>query len=142
MWQLLVSIGVLTIILEIFTPSMFFLNFSLAAFITAIVSIYTQNITVIVLLFSFLSVLFIFTLRPLLLNLTKKSKANQTGIDSKYIGKTAKVIEPVDKNKGAITIYDERWQARNIDDFEIPTNSLVEIVSNESIVMKVKKIDN
>ncbi len=139
MWQICVCIGVLCLILEIFTPSMIFFNFSIAAFITAIVSIYTTNITALVLIFSVLSLIFIFTLRPLFLKYMGNSKKIQTGLENKYIGKTAKVIETVTKEKGAISIYDERWQARNIEDFEIPIGSTVEIVSNDSIIMNVKK---
>lgn len=140
MWQICVCVGVIFIILELFTPSMFFLNFSLAAFITAIVSTYTSNITVLVLVFSILSLIFILTLRPLFLKYMDNSKKTQTGLNSKYIGKTAKVIEPVTKEGGAISIYDERWQARNIEDSEIPSGANVLIVSNDSIIMNVKKI--
>ena len=42
-WQWLAISGMAFLMLEMFTPSMFFLNFSLAAFITAVLSIYTSN---------------------------------------------------------------------------------------------------
>ena len=43
LWELLGIIGIAFLILEMFTPSMFFLNFSLAAFITAVISVYTNK---------------------------------------------------------------------------------------------------
>ena len=43
LWELLGFVGIAFLILEMFTPSMFFLNFALAAFITAVVSVYTKN---------------------------------------------------------------------------------------------------
>ncbi len=141
MWQLWVCVGVLFLILEIFTPSMFFLNFSIAALLVAAMSCYIHSTTILVLIFCALSLLFIFTLRPMLIKLTSNSKKHQTGINSKYIGMKAKAIEAIDKDKGTISIYDERWQARNMEDFEIPVGSLVEIVSNDSLVMNVRKID-
>ena len=61
-------------------------------------------------------------------------------MESKYVGKTAKATEDITKNSGAITIYDERWQARNIDEGTIEKGSNVEIVSYESIVMNVRRV--
>lgn len=78
-------------------------------------------------------------LRPLILR-HKDSKDLQTGIEGKYIDKVAKVIEPISKYKGAIAIYDERWEARTDTDEEIPTGSEVRIIRNESLVMFVEKI--
>ena len=59
---------------------------------------------------------------------------------AKYIGKIVKVIEPVTKYTGAITIYDERWEARTENDETIPTGSEVKIVKYESLVLIVEKI--
>ena len=74
--------------------------------------------------------------------LVKKSdKSQETGINAKYIGKIAKVLETVTENSGVISIYDERWEARNIDDSEIIAGQNVEIVGHESLIMKVKKVD-
>ena len=40
LWQILAVCGIAFLILEMFTPSMFFLNFALASFITAGVSFF------------------------------------------------------------------------------------------------------
>ena len=50
-------------------------------------------------------------------------------------------IENIDKNNGVITIYDERWQARNIENETIEAGQTVEIVGYDSLIMKIKKID-
>ncbi|MBQ8475761.1 NfeD family protein [bacterium] len=139
MWQLILCIGLLFLIFEMFTPAMFFLNFAIAAFICAILSLFTANITLLIVVFCILSVILMFTLRPLLMQ-NVQSKQLDTGMDSKYVGKTAKVLEEVTKDKGVISIYDERWQARNVDDGVIEAGSTVEIVSYESLIIKVKKI--
>jgi len=140
MWQTILGIGIIFLLFEIFVPSMFFLNFALSAFICAIISYFYHNIIVLIILFCMLSLIFIFSLRPIFL---KKIQDNgeKTGLEEKYIGKIAKVIEPIDKTKGVISIYDERWQARNIDDFEIEINEKVEIISNDSLIFKVKKVN-
>lgn len=140
MWQIITALGFIFLILEMLTPSLFFLNFALAAFVCAFISLFTGNITILIIIFSLLSVLLIFTLRPLLI---KKciNKDQKTGIESKYIGKIVPVVEDIDKSKGTISIYDERWQARNLEEGIIPKGSKVKIISLEGIIMQVKKID-
>ena len=138
MWQILLCVGFLFLIFEIFTPTMFFLNFALSAFVCALLSVFVQNVTILSVVFCILSIILIFLLRPILMK-NLKNKQLQTGMESKYIGQTAKVIEEIDKTKGVISIYDERWQARNIDDGVISTGENVEIISYKSIIMYVKK---
>ena len=138
LWEFIVICGIIFILLELFIPSMFFLNFALAAFITAIVSLFITNmltLTLVFFVFSFLSLVF---LRPILLR--RKSKDTETGVVDKYIGKTAKVIEEVSKSSGAISIYDERWNALCETDEVIPAGSSVKIIKNDNLIMYVEKI--
>ena len=102
MWQFLCVVGIAFVILEIFTPSMFFLNFALAAFITAAISYVYASKFGLVLIFFVLSFLSFAFLRPLLLR--RNSKETETGISGKYIGKSARVTEDVTDSKGVITI--------------------------------------
>ncbi len=134
-WQILAGIGLIFLILEMTVPTMFFLNFAVAAFITAVCSIYIFNWTALIIIFVVLSLVSLLFLRPLLVKKTHKSQ--ETGIAAKYIGKTAKVIETITPNSGVISIYDERWEARA--DHEIPAGCEVEIERNESLVMYVKE---
>ena len=138
MWQILCMVGIGFIILEIFTPSMFFLNFALAAFITAAISTYVvKTIWLVLAFFIFSFVSFVF-LRPLLLK--KISKETQTGIEGKYIGKCARVTEEITSDKGVISIYGERWEARSENCDIIPAGSEVKIIRNESLIMFVEKV--
>lgn len=137
MWQLLVILGLVFLVLEMFTPMLFFLNFAIASFITAIASFIITDINVLMLIFVVLSLLLLWFLRPLLIK-SKSQKNSKTGMESKYIGQTAKVIEEVTSNSGVISIYDERWNARSINNEIIPIGSIVEIVKHESLIMSVK----
>lgn len=139
MWQIILGIGFIFLILEMFTPTMFFLNFSISAFICAILSLYVKNVYFLIVVFSILSVVLIFTLRPLLVRKTQ-NKNLETGINAKYIGKTAKVIEKIDSNSGAITIYDERWQAKSKNNETFEVDEMVKIVGFEGIVAYVEKV--
>ena len=136
LWQLLAICGIAFLILEMFTPSMFFLNFSLAAFITAVLSIYTKTPYVLVIaffVFSFVSFIF---LRPIIMKRFNKSK--ETGINSKYIGQTARAEEDITSSSGVISIYGERWEARSENGTTIEKGSEVKIIRNESIIMYVE----
>lgn len=136
-WQILAGLGLLFLILEMTVPTMFFLNFAVGAFVAAVCSIYIYSWTTLTIIFVAVSLLSLLVLRPMLVK--KADKSQETGINAKYIGKIAKVIETVTENSGVISIYDERWEARA--DHEIPVDSKVEIVKNESLVMFVKEID-
>lgn len=137
MWQLLVILGLVFLVLEMFTPMLFFLNFAIASFITAIASFIITDINILMLIFVVLSLLLLWFLRPLLIK-SKNQKNSKTGMENKYIGQTAKVIEEVTSDSGVISIYDERWNARSINNEIIPIGSIVEIVKHESLIMSVK----
>ena len=137
-WQFLCVVGIAFVILEIFTPSMFFLNFALAAFITAAVSFITLNKFALVIVFFVLSFLSFAFLRPILLR--RNSKDTETGIEGKYIGKTAKVVEEITEERGVITIYGERWEARTENGEIIPVGSEAKILRNDSLIMYVTKV--
>lgn len=124
--------------LEIFTPSMFFLNFALSAFICAFVSIFVKNITVLSIIFVILSFVSFAFLRPILIK--KFDKKTETGIQSKYIGKVVKTDVEINEFSGIINIYGERWEARSDDSSSIPAGSDVKIVRNESLIMYVSKV--
>ncbi len=134
-WQILAGLGLIFLILEMTIPTMFFLNFAVGAFITAVCAIYIFNWYALTLIFVGVSLISLLFLRPMLVKKTHKNQ--ETGLSAKYIGKTAKVIEKVTPNSGVITLYDERWEARS--DHEIPPGTDVIIERNESLIMYVKE---
>lgn len=139
LWEIFAISGLAFLILEMVVPSMFFLNLAIAGFVTALIALFVVSWVVLTIIFVVLSVLSILLLRPILIR-QKESKEKETGMEGKYIGQIVKVIEPVTKFSGAITIYDERWEARVEFDETIPVGSEVRIVKNESLVLTVEKI--
>ena len=68
-------------------------------------------------------------------------KEDETDFNAQYVGKIVKVIEPITNLKGAVTIYEERWEARLKDaGEEIAVGADVKIVSNDSTILFVEKI--
>lgn len=137
-WQFLIIAGIVFVIIEIFTPAMFFLNLALACFLTALVALFIIDWNILIPVFAISSLLFLLFLRPLLVR--TREDGEKTGVEGKYIGKIAKVVEVVTQNSGVITLYDERWTARSNLGDEIPAGSEVKIVRNESLTLFVEKI--
>lgn len=140
LWQIFVIAGIASLILEMIIPSGFFLNFALSGFITAVIALYVSDFTVLIIDFVVIAFLSLLILRPILLKTLKSSKEKETGVKSEYIGQIVKVVQPVSKFSGVITIYDERWEARVDNDDEIPAGTEVRIIKNDSLIMYVERI--
>ncbi len=139
LWMLFVIISIVSILIEIFAPSLFCINFAFAGIITAIVAIFWGNLYSLLLIFLVLSLLSILFIKPLLTKLLKKD--THADFDSQYLGKIVKSIEPITSTKGAVTIYDERWEARvKNENEEIPAGCDVRIIGNDSLILFVEKV--
>ena len=138
LWQIIGIISVALLILEMMTPTMFFLNLAIGAFITGIVSLWYQNVSVLITIFAVVSALILIFIRPLLFK--KDTIETKTGVEGKYIGKTARVESDITKDSGVISIYGERWEARSIAGDIIPVGSEVRIIKNDSLIMFVEKV--
>ena len=138
MWQIILAIGLFFLILEIVVPTSFFINFAIACFLCAPISLFTTNLTYLVLAFVGLSFLSLYLIRPLFAKI-KYNKTQETGVNSKYIGNCATVVEEITCDKGVISIYDERWQARCAKDAIIPQGEKVIIKNLEGLVAIVEK---
>ena len=135
LWQSLSIAGLVLLIVEILTPTMFFLNLALACFVTAGVSVYFSELNILVPVWVVASAVFLFLLKPL----QKRNKISAgTGMD-KYVGQKALVIEKIDGDGGVIAVVAERWNARSENGEEFDVGSKVYIVRNENLTMFVRK---
>lgn len=136
LWQKLVIAGIVLVILEVLTPTTFFITLALACFVTAAVSLLTLNMNVLVPVWVVSSLLFLGCLR---LFSKKKEKVNVgTGMD-RYIGQRATVLEEVDDDGGVVGIFDERWNARSVDKKAYKPGDKVTIVREENLILFVGK---
>jgi len=121
------------------TPTMFFLNLALAAFLTAGVGYFLPDWNILVPVFVVASLIFLVFLRPILVK--QRTGEQKTGMEEKYIGKIAKVIEPVSSTGGGVAIYDERWNARSVTGEIFEVGQEVLIVKNDSLILYVDKVN-
>lgn len=142
-WQIFAILGIAFLVLELFAPLLFFLNFGIGGLITAFVAIFFPSLDVLIPVFIVVSITLLLAFRPFLTKAVdlRNGKTLQTGIEGKYIGAIAKVIEPINEFSGAITIYGERWEARAKKGKEFSVDSEVKIIKSESLVMFVEEIN-
>ena len=139
LWMLFVVIAIIAGVVEIVAPTLFCINFAIAALITTVVSVFWGGFVENMILFLILSVFSIIFIKPLLVKLLKKE--DETDFSAQYIGKVVKVIEPITNLKGAVTIYEEIWEARLKEaGEEIAVGADVKVVSNDSTILFVEKI--
>lgn len=138
-WIVFLIISLICFIAEIYTPTMFFLNFAIAGIVCTILALLTDNYNVLVPIFTILSILFILFLRPLL-NINPKKEKEHT-FESQYIGKVATAITDINAFSGRLKIYDEDWEARTTDETapEIKKGSKVTILRHDDLTMYVEK---
>ena len=138
-WIVFLIISLICFIAEIYTPTMFFLNFSIAGIVCTVLALLTDNYNVLVPIFTILSILFILFLRPLL-NINPKKEKEHT-FESQYIGKVATAITDINAFSGRLKIYDEDWEARTTDESvpEIKKGSKVTILRHDDLTMYVEK---
>lgn len=138
-WIVFLIISLICFIVEIYTPTMFFLNFAAAGIVCTLLALFTDNYNILIPIFTVLSIIFILFLRPLLnINPNKEKKHS---FESQYIGQTATAITDINAFSGRLKIYDEDWEARttNEDAPEIKKGSKVKIISHDDLTMFVEK---
>ena len=137
LWQIWCIAGLILVIIEIFTPAMFFMNLGIACFFAAISAFFGLSLLWQVIVFGIFSTIFLIWLRPILM---KNLRSNKTETVEMYIGKTATVVEKVTQQGGRISLFGEEWQAKSINDEVFEVGSEVRIVKNDSIILFVENI--
>lgn len=138
-WIIFLIIALVCFIAEIYTPTMFFMNFAIAGIVCAVLGLMTDNYNILVPIFTILSIIFILFLRPILNINPKRDKEHS--FESQYIGKIATAVSDISAFSGRLTVYDEEWEARTAteDAPEIKKGSKVKIVRHDDLTMFVEK---
>ncbi len=138
-WLVFSIVALIFFIIEIYTPTMFFINFSFAAIVCALLGIGTNNYNILIPIFTVLSILFILFLRPFLNINPKRDKEHS--FESQYINQIATAITDITEFSGRIKIYDENWEARLSDaaSADIKKGSKVTIIRHNDLTMYVEK---
>lgn len=137
-WIFFLILALVFFMIEIYTPTMFFLNFAIAAAVCGILGILTDNYNILVPIFVILSIIFLLFLRPFFNINPKKQKEHD--FESQYIGKQATALTDISAFSGRIRVFDEDWEARTAseDTPEIKEGSKVKIIRHNDLTMYVE----
>lgn len=139
LWMLYLIFAIVAILVEIYVPTLFCINFAFAGIITSVFSVFYNDFYATMSVFIALSLVSFVFIKPMLVKYFKNG-AN-ADFQEQYIGKIVKVIETVTCSSGAVTIYDERWDARIKKEGEsIDVGCEVKIIANDSLILYVERI--
>ncbi|RKQ36328.1 NfeD family protein [Kocuria tytonis] len=109
--------------IEMLTLDFLFLMMSLAALLTAGISLVLDSFTVQVVLFAVVSVLLIFLIRPWALRRLNRSTPTTRSNAERLVGLPCTVLEPVTRHSGLVRLEGDVWTARAATEAELPEGS-------------------
>ena len=138
-------IGILLSAFEIITPGFVIICFGVSALIVSLLAFLgVSNLTVQVIIFSVLSLLFTVLSRTIFKKyLMKNSNSNkiQSSLE-KLIGSHGVVIESInnDNSTGRVMVNSENWAARSVDNSIIEKNSKIKVIKIDGIKLIVEQL--
>ena len=134
-----IILGIIFLIGELLSGGFYLLSIGLGAIAAAILNYLQFSITLQIIAFILITVIFILISRPLYKKLDKNTVDKKANTE-RLIGLKAKVTEDIDSHKiGNINVNGEVWKA--ISDEKISKGETVEITEIEGVKLKVKKLD-
>lgn len=141
-WHIWIIAALVFFIIEIFTSGFAVACFTAGALAAAVGAAFSLSLwwqIVLFALFSFFAFVFI---RPLILKLFFKEKAEKKTNADALVGKRGKVSSDIDPRTGSgrVAIDGDDWKAVSVDGGFIPKGTAVEVVSIDSIILTVKTL--
>lgn len=135
---LLFTIAVVLFIIEIFTPMFVAGSVAIGLCCAGVASLFGLSGNMLILIGICGTVATMFGVRPVFLKLLHKNgKDTRTNVDA-MIGRTAKVIEPIDAFGGLVSLDGVTWQARTKNGERIENGEIVQVVEIDSIILFVE----
>ncbi len=125
-WIIWVALGIICVIIEIFTPGFLFLSFGIGAILTGLIALIIPSITFQILAFAVITFI-VFILSRKFSKKFISSSYEETNVKA-LIGKTGKVTEKIPANeKGYVKIGGEEWAAVSKDKTDIPKDTRIKV---------------
>lgn len=129
--------AIVLLIGELLTGGFYLLSIGIGAIAAAIMNYFQFSLTIQIIVFILVTIIFILLSRPLYRKLNRNATDKKSNTE-RLIGLNAKVIEELGPHKiGTIDVNGEIWKA--ISDEEIAKGEKVEIIEIEGVKLKVKK---
>ena len=140
MWQIWLIISGVCLIVEIMTVGFLLFWFGIASLISMVVSFFTSNLVIQMVVFLVSSVILILATKPFVKKFMNKKNIATNAYS--LIGKTGLVIQEIDNVKGIgqIKVGGEVWSAQSEDNSVIPVNTEIELTKIDGVKAIVKPI--
>lgn len=141
-WGIWAIIALVLLILETLTVDFLFMMLSVGALAAAGVAIFSESLVVQITVFSVVSLLALFFVRPWVRNKINSSKVLSSNIDA-IVGKQGVTLLEVTQNSGRVKVQGEVWSAKSVQgaipaDLEI----IVTKVSGAHLVVEPINVEN
>lgn len=141
LWQLWVIVCMLCLILELFSGDFFIMCFAIGALLSVVASVFGAGIYVQLAVFILVSILSIFFVRPIALKYLHSKEGRLSNAEA-LIGRTGTVSTTiVAGGYGRVAVDGDDWKAVSVDGTEIEKGMKVRIISMESIIITVERVN-
>ncbi len=132
-------LGAILLIVEVASFTLLCFWLSIAAFVMAAISYISPNLSLTTQLFIFAAIAILSVV--IWHRLFKKAQDNMGDAQmnnraTRYIGRTAMLVEPIENGMGKIQIEDSFWRVKC--DTDLPNGSTVKIIDNKDVILIVK----
>ena len=141
LWQIWALVCMLCLILELFSGDFFIMCFAIGALLSVVTSVFGVGMYIQLAVFIIVSVLSIFFVRPFALRYlhSKEGRLSNAGALIGRIGTVSTTI--VAGGDGRVAVDGDDWKAVSVDGTEIEKGEKVRIISMESIIITVEKVN-
>ena len=137
-WHILVTLGIIAFIAEIFTAGFISGSIGIGLLFAALGSYLSFDTEWQILLFAFGIILTYFLMRPIIMKYAYRNNKVKTNQDA-LIGRNGIVTEEINNkpNTGRVRIDGDDWKAKTINDDTIQVGATIEVVEVDSVVLIV-----
>lgn len=141
-WHILVAIGIIAFIVEIFTAGFISGSIGIGLLFAALANYFGLATEWQILIFAAGVALTYFLIRPLITKYGYRKSTIKTNQDA-LVDKTGTVIEKIDNqnNTGRVKIDGDEWRAKTRNNEVIDIGATVKVVAIESIILIVKPLN-
>lgn len=138
LWQLWAVVAFICLILEMTSGDFFLMCFAIGGAVTAALSPFTGFYVQLV-IFALVSVVCLFTVRPVALRWFHKNDPDRVSNADALIGREGRVREAIEADGfGRVAIDGDVWKAKSASGEAIPEGTNVMVVARESTIITVK----
>ena len=140
LWQLWTVVAVALMALELTSGDLYLLCFGIGSLAAALTAGLTDSLTVQILVLAIVSVITLFTLRPMALRYLHRNEPDRVSNADAIIGRVGRVSEPIQSHGyGRVALDGDDWKAVSADGSAIEKDARVRIVGRESIIITVER---